>query len=142
MSTALVVVPRRIGRSILAVAAALLANASLALALDQIFHVIGVYPPWGEPMPAAAPNALALAYRLVLGVAAGWIVARLAPYAPWRHAAVLGALATVLASAGAVVAITGKDLGPDWYPIALAVSAFPTVWAGAMRHERGRGRRR
>ena len=139
MSTALAVVPRRIGRSVLAVAAALVTNASLALAIDQLFHLVGVYPPWGEPMPAAAPNALALGYRIVLGIAAGWIVARLAPHAPLRHAAVVGALATVVATAGAVVAITGFDLGPDWYPIALAVSAFPTVWVGALLHGRGWG---
>jgi hypothetical protein len=33
-------------------------------------------------------------------------------------------------SAGAVTAITMADLGPDWYPIALALSAFPSVWLG------------
>ena len=127
---------RRLGRSFLAVAAALVANAVLALALDQVFHLLEVYPPWGQPMHGTGDNALALGYRLVLGVAAGWLVARLAPRAPMRHAVVLGIVATVLASAGAAVALGEFDLGPAWYPIALALLAYPTVWLGATLHER------
>ena len=140
MSASLAFAPRRLGRSGLAIAAAFITNGALALAIDQLFHLLGVYPPRGQPMPDTAPNALALAYRLVLGVAAGWIVARLAPHAPLRHAAILGTLATIVATAGAIVAITRFALGPAWYPIALAVSAFPTVWAGAVLHERAGGR--
>ena len=48
-----------------------------------------------------------------------------------RHAAVLGAIAFVLSALGAVGAITQYDLGPAWYPIALAITAFPCVWIGA-----------
>ena len=140
MSSAVPVLPsqnRRLGRSVLAIVAALLGNAALSLAVDQVFHALDVYPPWGQPMHDPALNALALAYRLVFGVAAGWLVARLAPRAPMRHAAILGAIATVLAALGAVAA-TQADLGPAWYPIALALLAYPTVWLGAVLHERGR----
>jgi len=129
---------RRIGRSILAIVGALVANAALSLAVDQLFHVLGVYPPWGQPMYDAAPNALALVYRIVFGVGAGWLVARLAPSAPMRHAAILGVIATVLATIGAIVAVTGFDLGPAWYPIALAIVAYPTVWLGAAVYTRRR----
>lgn len=142
MSSAVNVLPtqsRRLGRSVLAIVAALFGNATLSLAVDQVLHVLDVYPPWGQPMHDPALNALALSYRVVFGVAAGWIVARLAPRAPLRHAAILGAIATVLASIGAVAA-TQADLGPAWYPIALAILAYPTVWLGAVLHERGRGR--
>ena len=142
MSTAIPVLPgqnRRLGRSVLAIVAALLGNGVLSVAVDQVFHVLDVYPPWGQPMHDPALNGLALSYRLVLGVAAGWIVARLAPRAPMRHAAILGAIATVLSALGAVAA-TQADLGPMWYPVALAVLAYPTVWFGAVLHERGRGR--
>jgi hypothetical protein len=140
MSSAVPVLPsqnRRLGRSVLAIVAALVGNAALSLAVDQVLHVLDLYPPWGQPMHDPALNALALAYRLVFGVAAGWMVARLAPRAPMRHAAILGAIATVLAALGAVAA-TQADLGPAWYPIALAVLAYPTVWLGAVLHERGR----
>ena len=142
MSSAVPVLPsqsRQVGRSSLAVVAALFGNAALSLAIDQVLHVLDVYPPWGQPMHDPTLNALALSYRLVLGVAAGWIVARLAPRAPMRHAAILGAIATVLATLGAVAA-THADLGPAWYPIALAILAYPTVWLGAVLHERGRER--
>jgi hypothetical protein len=127
---------RNLGRSIGAVAAALLANVVLSLATDQLFHALAVYPPWGEPMPEPSLNLLALAYRTVFGVVAGYVAARLAPRAPMRHVAVLGAIALVMATAGAVVAITRYDLGPDWYPIALALLAFPTVWLGGAVHRR------
>jgi hypothetical protein len=39
----------------------------------------------------------------------------------------------IAASAGAIIAISMADLGPAWYPIALALAAFPTVWAGGAR---------
>ena len=76
-------------------------------------------------------NALALAYRMVYGVLAGVVVARLAPRAPTRHAAILGAIGTALATVGAVIGITQYDLGPDRYPVALALVSSPTVWLGA-----------
>ena len=76
-------------------------------------------------------NALALSYRIVFGIGSGYLVARLAPYAPMRHAAILGTIAVVLSTLGAVAAITQADLGPAWYPIVLAIVAFPCVWLGA-----------
>ena len=50
--------PRRIGRSILAVLAGLVFIFVLSLGIDQLFHVLGVYPPWGEPMNDTGDNAL------------------------------------------------------------------------------------
>ena len=133
---------RQVGRSALAIVAAIVANAVLALATDQVLHVLDVYPPWGQPMHEPWLNALALGYRLVFGVLAGVIVVRLAPRAPLGHATILGVVGTVLATAGAIGALTQYDLGPAWYPIALAVLAFPTVWLGAKwqvaRREAGR----
>jgi hypothetical protein len=129
---------RRLGRGILAIAAAFIANAALSLATDQLFHVLGVYPPWGQPMYAPVPNALALTYRIGYGLLAGVIVARLAPRAPMRHATILGVIGLAFATLGAVVTIAQYDLGPDWYPIALALVSFPTVWLGAAWYERRR----
>jgi hypothetical protein len=129
---------RVLARSVVAIAAALVANAGLSLATDQLFHVLDVYPPWGQPMHEPGLNALALAYRLAYGLGAGVVVARLAPRAPMRHAAMLGAIGTALATLGAVAAITQDDLGPDWYPLTLAALAFPTVWLSAAWHGRRR----
>ena len=33
-------------------------------------------------------------------------------------------------AAAAWAAITQADLGPNWYPIALAVTAYPCTWLG------------
>ena len=71
---------RHVGRSVFAVVAAIVANAVLALGTDQVFHTLGVYPPWGQPMHDASLNLLALSYRIVFGVAAGYLVAKLAPH--------------------------------------------------------------
>lgn len=60
--------PRRLGRSAAAVLLGFLAIFVLSLATDQLFHVLGVYPPWGQPMYAPGQNLLALAYRVAYAV--------------------------------------------------------------------------
>jgi len=127
---------RQVGRSVFAITAALVVNAVLSLGTDQVLHVLDIYPPWGQPMYDASLNLLALTYRIVFGVAAGYFVARLAPRAPMRHAAILGIIAVALSTLGAVAAITQADLGPAWYPIALALVAYPCVWLGAIFQRR------
>ncbi len=122
---------RQLGRSFAAIAVAIVANVVLSLGIDQGLHVLGVYPPWGQPMFDASLNLLALSYRLAFGVLAGYLVARLAPRAPMRHAAILGMIAIALSTLGAIGSITQYDLGPDWYPIAIVVTAFPCIWVGA-----------
>ena len=127
--------PRRLGRSAAAVVAAIIANVVLSLGTDQVLHVMGVYPPWGEPMYDPSLNLLALAYRIVFAIVSGYLVARLAPHEPMKHARILGAIAVVLSALGVLASLT-QELGPVWYPIALAVLAFPSVWVGAILHAR------
>ncbi len=117
-------------RSTLAILAGLVAGAGLSLGTDQVLHVLNVYPPWGQPMYDTGDNLLALAYRCVFGVLASYIAARLAPSAPMRHAIALGVINLIVSTIGAVVTITTMDLGPDWYPIALAALALPCAWIG------------
>jgi hypothetical protein len=123
--------PRRVLRSVGAVLAGFVSVAVLSLVTDQLLHVLNVYPPWGQPMFEPGLNSLALSYRIVFTVLGGYITARLAPSAPMRHALVLGLIGFATATAGAVVTITKYDLGPDWYPIALALTALPCTLLGA-----------
>jgi hypothetical protein len=116
-------------RSIAAVAAGFLTVVVLSLATDQLFHVLDVYPPWGQPMYANRLNALALSYRIVYTLLGGFITARLAPQAPMRHVMILAIIGLVAGIAGAIAAIVG-DFGPTWYPIAIAVTAYPGTWLG------------
>ena len=118
------------GRSIVAVVAGFLAVAGLSLATDQLFHVLEIYPPWGQPMYDTGQILLALLYRIVYTLLGGFITARLAPRAPMRHVMILALIGVVAGTAGAIVAITQADLGPDSYPIAIAVTAFPCTWLG------------
>jgi hypothetical protein len=117
-------------RSIVAVVAGFFAVAGLSLATDQVLHVLEVYPPWGQPMHETGLNLLALSYRIVYAVLGGFITARLAPRAAMRHVMILALIGLAAGTAGAIVAITLADLGPRWYPIALAVTSYPCTWFG------------
>lgn len=120
---------RSIALSIWAVLGGFLAVVIITLITDQLLHVAGVYPPWGEPMNDTGDNALALFYRLIFGIGGGYITARLAPQNPMKHAIILGVVGTVMSALG-LVAATQADLGPLWYPAALVITALPTAWAG------------
>jgi len=120
---------RRIALSIGAVLCGFFAVVVITLITDQILHVAGVYPPWGEPMNETSDNALALAYRLIYGIGGGYLTARLAPQNPMKHAIILGVVGTVMSALG-LVAATQANLGPLWYPAALVITALPTAWIG------------
>ena len=117
-----------------------LAVVVLSLGTDQMLHVLGVYPPWGQPMFDPGLNFLALVYRCVYAVLGSYLAARLAPIAPMRHAMALGYLGFVLSTAGAIAAATAVKLGPLWYPIALVVTTLPCAWLGGVLFVRGNGR--
>jgi hypothetical protein len=128
--------PRRLGRSIAACVIGFISVALLSLVTDQVLHVLNVYPPWGQPMRDPWLNLLALAYRIVYTIFGCWLTARLAPRRPMLHAMIVGTVGFVISSAAAIVAVTQFDLGPAWYPIALALSSLPCAWVGAKLHHR------
>jgi hypothetical protein len=53
-----------------------------------------------------------------------------------RQVAILGAIGTAAATAGAVTAIRMADLGPLWYPLALVITGYPCVWLGGLMQRR------
>ena len=103
----------------------------LSLGTDQVLHALDVFPPWGEPMNEMGDNLLALSYRCAYGVFGSYIAARLAPYAPMRHALALGVIGLPLSALGIVAALQ-MDLGPIWYPVALFVTVLPCAWLGGV----------
>ena len=133
IATALPAPSRRIGRRIGAVVAGLLANAIPASAIDAVLHATGVFPPVGQRMSDAL-FALALAYRLVLGVAGSYLTARLAPDRPMQHALALGVVGVLLGTAGTVAM---WNAGPAWYPLALVALTMPCAWLGGRLAQRG-----
>jgi hypothetical protein len=126
------------GRSILAIVAGFLVVAGLSTAGDAVLHALHVYPPHGQPMTDARLFLLALGYRIVFTVLGCWLAARLAPAAPMRHALILGGIGQVLSIVGVIVNMQA-DLGPDWYPILLAVTTLPCAWLGGRLHRPWRG---
>ena len=125
--------PRRLFQSVGAVLAGFVAVFVVSLATDQIFHSLEVFPPWGEPIVGTGLYLLALAYRLVYGVAGGWIAARLAPSVPMGHALALGIIGLAASAAGTIAM---WNFGPHWYPLALVVTAVPCAWLGGVFHRR------
>jgi len=121
---------RRILRSVGAVLAGLLFIIIITTATDALLHATGIFPPWGQPMSDSL-FVLALAYRIVYGIAGGYLTARLAPDKPVKHAVVLGIIGFVLSLGGTVATWNrGPEFGPKWYPLLLMVIAIPTAWLG------------
>jgi hypothetical protein len=104
----------------------------VTLGTDIVLHKIGVFPPWGASM-VGFDGALLLAtvYRTVYGIAASYLIARVAPDRPMAHALVGGLVGLVVSIVGAAVTWNkGPAFGPHWYPLALVVLAIPQAWAG------------
>ena len=117
-------------RSIGAVFAGVLSVFILSLGTDILLHATGIYPPWFQPMSTLL-WLLATAYRIVYGIAGGYLTAWLAPDRPLGHALILGVVGLVLSTAGVVGTWNaGPEYGPKWYPIALVVTALPCAWLG------------
>jgi hypothetical protein len=122
--------PRSIGRSIGAVLAGIAVGVVLSLVTDEVLHLVRVYPPWGQPNSDAL-LLLATAYRTANSIVATYVIARLAPNQPIKHALIGGVIGVVVSTAGAVPTWNHQpSLGPHWYPVALIVLAMPTAWLG------------
>jgi len=122
-TTATAAPPRRFGRSLAALFFGFVAVVVLSLGTDEVLHLLKVYPPWNQPMYDPGLCLLALSYRIVYTVLGSYIAAWYAPHAPMGHALILGAVGTVVGTAGAIATIP-MHLGPAWYPIAIAATAL------------------
>ena len=114
-----------LGRSIWAIVAGLLINIIPAVMIDTVLHRANVFPPGGRMTDGMC--LLASSYRYILGFISGYVVARLAPDRPLKHAVMLGAIGAVMSSAGAIAM---WDAGPHWYPVGLVILAIPLALAG------------
>lgn len=120
-------------QSIWSVVAGMLVVIIVTTIVDTVLHWAGVFPPLDVPIDNRL-SLIATSYRIVIGIAGGWVTAKLAPAKPMKHVLILGVIGTVLSTLGVVATLSqagsGRALGPLWYPIALAVLAIPQSWVG------------
>lgn len=117
-------------RSIGAVLAGVVAVIVLSLTTDVVLHASGIYPPWFQPM-ADSLWVVALAYRIVYGVAGSYLAAWLAKSRPMLYAMIVGIIGFVLAIVGVAANWNkGPEYGPRWFAIALIATALPCAWLG------------
>jgi hypothetical protein len=125
----------QVWRSTGAVLFGILVGAALSLGTDQVLHVLKVYPPWGQAMHEPGLNLLALSYRCVFNVVGFYVIAQLAPRNPMHHVWVGATIGFILSTVGVVAALK-VDLGPLWYPIALAITTLPCAWLAGHLHRK------
>lgn len=115
-------------KSIGAVLAGFLTVVILSTLTDAILEKLGVFPPISSAgLFVTWMLILAFAYRSAYTVLGGYVTAMLAPKNPVNHVRTLGVLGTI---GGVLGVIAGWNLSAHWYPIALAVTAFPLTWWG------------
>lgn len=121
-------------RSIAAVVAGVLFTVIVTAIADMIVRASGIYGTAERLTDSLA--LVATSYRVVIGVAGGWVTAQFAPDRPVFHAVLLGIVGTVLGILG-VIATWNMDLGPRWYPVLLAALAIPQCWLGGWIRVKG-----
>lgn len=119
---------KNILKSIGACFVGILVGVVLSLVTDQILQRMGVLPSghiWVSPLLII----FVIFYRTVYNVIGSYIVARLAPNNPIRHAVIVGILGAVASMTGAIVT-RDMNLGPQWYPWTLVILSVPSAWLG------------
>ena len=110
----------------------------LSVGTDSLLEATGVFTPPGQGLFTPWMLWVALVYRCIYTVAGGYVTAWLAPNRVMRHVTILGIIGV---AAGTIGVIVGWNLSEHWYPIAIAVTAFPCTWFGgklkAMRSMEG-----
>ena len=99
----------------------------LSSATNLALEATGVLP--SGPLFDTGLLFLATAYRIIFGVLASYLVARLAPDHTMRHALAFGAVGVVLSTVGVIVN-AHMQLGAAWYPLLLVAVAVPCAWCG------------
>jgi hypothetical protein len=120
-------------RSIGAILAGFIFVFALSYGTDAILEQLGVIPSGSLPMYGSESAIfLILVYRTIYNVAGSYLVARLAPSRPMRHALIIGALGL---AGSLAVAIGAPDLGPAWYAWSIVALALPCAWLGGKLFE-------
>lgn len=119
-------------RMILGILAGFVITAVLSTVTDHIFHLLEIYPPYGQPMFDNGLLLLALAYRAVYTVFGCYIMSMIAKDKAMKAAIIIGSIGTVLWLAGGYAM---RDMGPAWYTMGAAVLGLPESILGAKLYQ-------
>jgi hypothetical protein len=117
----------KILKSIGAVVGGFVAVFILDIAVDFVLESLGIFPSYPAPFDVWWMVLLAIVYRTLFNVVGGYLTATLAPDQPMRHTWVLAGIG-FLAAIGGMFAAQG--MSPTYYPLALVITAIPSVWLG------------
>lgn len=117
------------GKSIKAGVIGIVTGIVLSIGTDKMLESAGIIPK-DNLWVGIGIIWFVLFYRVVYNVIGSYIVARLAPSNPMKHAIVVGVLGTVVSAIGAIVT-ADMNLGPQWYAWTLAALMIPSSWLGA-----------
>lgn len=120
-------------RIIQAVFAAILINAVLASGIDHLFHITGVYPPYGEPMMDDTLTGMAYGYRVIIMILGAYAAAMIAKEKAKQAIWVSGILGTLMWTVGS---ISMWNLVPVWFHIIGMVTIIPFNLLGWKLYER------
>ncbi|MES2808723.1 MAG: hypothetical protein V4619_08875 [Bacteroidota bacterium] len=126
-------------RSIAAILGGILFVIVLSTVTDLVLEKLQVYPSSTLARYAKWMLLLAFCYRCLYAIVAGYITAILAPKRRMWHVMVVGYIGL---AASTVSAILNWDKPDQWYPIALAITALPSVWLGGKLRKVVKSRRR
>jgi hypothetical protein len=120
-------------RLILSILAGFIVTAVLSIAVDHVFHVTNVYPPYGEAMFNTSLLALAFAYRAVFNVFGAFVTASIAKDKAMKAVWIMGIVGSLLWLAGA---LANWELAAPWYNILGVVTGIPFSLAGGKLYQR------
>ena len=96
---------------------------------DFVLEKLGIFTPPDQGFNITWMVVTATVYRSIFTIGGGYLTAALAPDPRMRYVMILGLIGLAMSTLAAIVTIP-MNLGPAWYPIALAVLALPCVWLG------------
>ncbi len=99
----------------------------LSVGTDALLEKLNIFPSASEGLFVTWMLVLAFIYRSIYAIVGGYVTAKLTSTNPMRNVKILGFLGIIGGVAGVVA---GWNLSDHWYPIALAVTAFPLTWFG------------
>jgi hypothetical protein len=121
------------GRLILSILAGFVITAILSLAVDHVFHMTNVYPPYGEAMLDTGLLLLAFSYRAVFNVFGAYVTASIARDKAMTAVWIMGIVGSLLWLAGA---LANWELAAPWYNILGVVTGIPFSLAGGKLYQR------